>query len=237
MPYQEETIKTIGDRLRLLLAAGHKSRFPMLKELFSETVGGNPHLEVERAWMFETGFDLAGVPMAGFDVRVRLFANLIENMIEKYRSSYANVGRALGTGVEVEVRWAPLAFMEASVGYRYLFARDLVDDLPLDFRTPHRLVLGIRFLTRAGFTAGLEVLCASGQRSVYFDTLTAEWVNDELPPHVLVNGRLRYELQAGPAVGLYVFMDGRNPLDASYVSGSFEPRPGREVVIGLGVEL
>jgi outer membrane cobalamin receptor len=229
--------RSLGEKLLFLIAGGHKARFPTLKELFSETVGGNPYLEVERAWMLETGIDGSDVPAAGLESSVRLFCNVIQDLIEMYRDSYANVGRALTAGGELEVGYRPAPFLQLFAGYRYLFARDLENNRPLDYRTPHRVILGLRFFTRFGLTGAVEVLYGSGQRSTYFDSLAGAWQEDRLPGCVIVNGRLRYELPVGTAVRLSLLLDGRNLFDAGYVVGSFEPRPGREIMFGLGIRL
>jgi outer membrane receptor protein involved in Fe transport len=63
------------------------------------------------------------------------------------------------------------------------------------------------------------------------------WSDDRLASHVLLDARIRYERPLGSVMSVYLYVDGRNLLDTNYVSGSFEPRPGRQVVLGMGARL
>ena len=226
--------KALGEGFHLMAAAGHKVRYPTLKELFSNSAGGNPNLKSEHAWMAETGFDSNGIPFKDLDTSMRLFWNSIQDLIESYRQAYANVGRAVTAGVELEVRYKPVSFLQLLSGYRYLYARDLENDRPLDYRTPHRVMLGARLLTRFGLTCIVDATYNSGQQSYYADSLTGDWVHENLPSYVLVNGHIRYEHAVNTLIALYLFADGFNLLDTNYYVGSFEPRPGRELIFGIG---
>ncbi|GEM_PF-1228110 len=225
---------SVAEGLQLVAAAGHKVRFPMLKELFSNSLGGNPDLDSERAWMVEAGFDAKGFPVAGLEASARGFFNSIEDLIDKYRDAYANVGQALTAGVELEVRYRPLGWLQLLAGYRYLYSRDLDRDRPLDYRTPHRVLAGARALTDFGLTGGVQVSYSSGQQAYYFDTLSGVWIEDRLAGYVLLGAHLRYDFAFDEVSALYAYVDGLNLLGADYNVGSFEPRPGREFVFGLG---
>jgi len=225
--------RALGERVRVMAAGGHKVRFPMLKELFSNTIGGNRDLRAERAYMAEAGVDTRGLWLDGLDTSLRLYGNAIRDLIESYRQAYANIGRAVTAGVEVEIRYRPAERAQLSAGYRYLHAWDLEHDRPLDYRTPHRVRLGARASTRSGLTLALEAAYNSGQKAYYIDQVSGGWVEDKLAGYVLTHAHLRYEL--GVAAGqLYFFADGFNLFDANYAVGSFEPRPGRELIAGLG---
>jgi outer membrane cobalamin receptor len=221
------------EELRLTAAIGHKVRFPMLKELFSNTIGGNPTLDTERAWVSDIGVDSDGVFVQGLDLSAHAFGNSIRDLIEKYRDVYANIGHAIIAGATVEVRYKPISLLQFYTGYRYLYARDLEHKRPLDYRTPHRVTLGERLYFNLGLTVSLEAVFNSGQHAYYVDAVSGNWKEDALPPFTLMNGHLCYEHKVRSAV-LYVTVDGLNLLDIDYSVGSFEPRAGREVMIGIG---
>jgi iron complex outermembrane receptor protein/outer membrane receptor for ferrienterochelin and colicins len=221
------------DGLRPMVAFGHKVRLPMLKELFSNSVGGNPDLEAERAWMVEAGLDTTDLPGPGFSTSTRVFFNDIRDLIQKYRDAYANVGHALTAGLELEARYAPVAFLQLVTAYRYLYSRDLDNDRPLDYRAAHRVRLGAQASSAWGLRGSLDATFASGQRAYYADALTG-WVEDRLPGYALLHAHLRYDVAASSWAGLYLFLDAFNLLDAAYAVGSFDPRPGRELTLGVG---
>jgi iron complex outermembrane receptor protein len=225
------------NEISLMAAIGHKVRYPMLKELFSNNVGGNPDLKVERALMAETGFDTSGLFAKGLEVSTRLFFNSIEDLIEKYRNDvYANVGQAVTAGTEIALKYQPVEFLELELGYRYLYAYDLEHDHPLDYRTPHRVIEGVRVLTGFGLTWALDAAYNLGQRGYYTD-INSEWVEERIPDYIVFNAHIRYELLLGDIVTAYLFADGFNLFDIDYYNGSFEPRSGREVILGLGGRL
>ncbi len=226
--------RSLGDRVRLMTAGGHKVRLPMLKELFANSIGGNTELRAERAWMSEAGVDTHGLGLPALDSSLRLFWNAIADLIERYRDRYDNIGRAITAGVEAELRLAPVEQLQLYAGYRYLHARDLERDRALDYRTPHRVLAGARAATRFGLTAAVGLTVSSGQEAYYVDALTGDWVAERLGGFALVDAHLRYLVTALAPVEVYLYADAFNLLDTSYVVGSFEPRPGREVIVGLG---
>lgn len=222
-----------GEHLRVMAAGGHKVRYPMLKELFSNSIGGNPNLRAEQAWMAETGFDSNGLLSDRLDTSLRLFWNSIRDLIQSYREAYANIGRATTAGAEAEVRYKPVEALQLFSGYRYLYARDLENHRVLDYRTPHRVRAGARAFTRFGLTGGLDATYSSGQRGYFVDP-TGTLIEDRLPGFFLANVHLRQALGFGAHGELYAYAHAFNLFDTNYVIGSFEPRPGREVILGLG---
>jgi outer membrane receptor protein involved in Fe transport len=167
---------------------------------------------------------------------VRLFFNSIGNMIQTHRNSvYDNVGQAITTGTEVELRYKPAEFLQLLSGYRYLYSRDLDYHRPLDYRTPHRVLLNARVLTSIGLIGSVEWTYSSGQKGYYVDPGNADvWKKERLPVYALVNAHVRYELGLGDIYHVYFFADAFNLLDQNYYVGSFEPRPGRELLTGIG---
>ena len=222
------------ERLRWMVAVGHKVRYPMLKELFSNTIGGNPDLDSEHAWMAEAGVVSDGFPIDGLDVSVHFFGNFVRDLIDNYRDVYANIGRSVLAGSEVALRYTPIDLLQFYSGYRYLFARDLEHERVLDYRTPHRVVLGERLFFGFGLTFAVEAVFNSGQKAYYVDTVSGDWIEDSLSAFILLNGHLRYERTVRDRSTIYLYLDGFNLLDINYCVGSFEPRSGREVIIGIG---
>ncbi len=224
--------RSIGDEWVLMIAGGRKARLPMLKELYSNNVGGNPDLKSEFAWMGETGFDFHSDKI-GLDASLRLFFNSIENMIEKHYDDFQNVGHAITAGAEVEFKYTPVSFLQFIGGYRYMYSLDVERDRSLDYRTPHKLRLTARYLAPFGLTVAVSGIYNSTQYAYYadVDTLTRE----KMDGYFLLNASVRYDLKIkGQDAGLYLFVTGHNLLDSNYCVGSLEPRAGREIMFGLG---
>lgn len=224
--------RSLGDSFVLMAAAGRKARLPMLKELYSNNVGGNDKLKSEFAWMGETGFDFNSEAI-GLDASVRFFYNSIENMIEKYYFDYSNVGHAITAGTEIELKYSPISFIQIIAGYRYLYSRDVERERVLDYRTPHKVRLTARYIAPFGLTVGLSGIYNATQYAYYTDIDML--IRDKLDGYFLLNANIRYDLTLRQKnAGLYLFANGHNLLDANYCVGSLEPRAGREVVFGIG---
>lgn len=224
----------LREGVRLTAGAGRKARFPTLKELFSNSLGGNPSLEVERANLLEGGVDLTGTPV---EATARLFWSEVRDLIDRRRDAYANVGHARLAGGELDLRHSPIAPLTLRAGYRGLFARDLDADRPLDFRTPHHVLGEAKVRAPHGFSGGVEATYDEGQRGSYVDPVTGAWREDRLDAFLLLHGHVRWELARADGAQLFVALDGLNLLDTNYATGSLEPRPGREWILGLGGRL
>jgi len=244
---------TLGRGLRLLLAGGHKTRYPTLKELYSDAVGGNPDLEAERAWMTEAGGDLSGWPLKTSAFEVRVFGNWLSDVIDKPRDTFRNVGRARTAGVEVGMRlaaggpnWAPEAepssmdlrveaqpAWDVRAWYTFLDARDTETDRALDYRSRHSAAMDVRVRTWPGGRLSVQGIMKSGQESWYFDTLQAAWVHERLPGFMLLHARVSHTVVFSEAVVLEGYLSARNLLDTDYVVGSFDPQPGRSLFGGM----
>ncbi|MBN2526543.1 MAG: TonB-dependent receptor plug domain-containing protein [Deltaproteobacteria bacterium] len=227
---------TFSKRIRATAEVGHKVRLPLLKELFENVVGGNLDLEPEEAWMGELGLESSDIPFAGLDTSFHVFGSRIRNLIEKNEGTFDNIGRAVTAGTEFDIRYTPVPLFEIHGGYRYLFSKDLINDIRINYITPHRVVAGARLNFDFGLTASLEAVYNSGQHAEYSDA-TNQWVRDRTPDFVLLNSHIRYEPVFAPLKGGYLYIDGFNLTDANYVIGRFEPRPGREIIVGVGTQI
>ncbi len=219
---------------RMHLAMGSKSRFPTLKELYSERLGtsiANPDLKEERSWNNELGFTYQ---RDAWYVQGALFYNRLQDLIaqtylEQGIRQMQNVGKALLAGAEVELRWQHQQTL-VTMNYTYLQARNLSperDSDHLEYRPQHRLnVLGNLPLF-ASMEAGVEASYTAGQYFQNPDTRQWERLND----FALVNVRLSYRWHQ--AFQLYLRV--QNLFDRFYYSEYGVPMPGREFVAGVRI--
>jgi len=221
--------------LRLMASGGHKTRFPTLKELFANVVGGNASLRPEQAWMFEAGLDGGGRSLpAGARWRVRGFYNAVRDLIALRRQRFDNVAEATIAGAEMGVGLRPWGPLELDLAYTLLHAWDETEDRALDYRSRHNLLGSVQMHGRHGTSAALSALMRSEQVGWRPDPLSGGWIEERLPAHALLGVRVKQEWALGPAYRAHVALDVHNLLDSDYVAGSFAPQAGRRVHLGLG---
>jgi outer membrane receptor for ferrienterochelin and colicins len=137
-------------RLRASVARGFRA--PSFKELgwsfgnvsAGYVVNGNPDLQPESSWSYDAA--VAWSVARDVVLEVEGFRNDVQNLIDFSTTGTngqgflvfqpVNIGRARTQGVESAVRWNPRAW-SLSLGYTWLDARNLNDDLPLNRRAAH----------------------------------------------------------------------------------------------------
>ncbi len=236
--------RSLTPGVQFLVAGGRKVRFPTLKELFTNHKGGNINLRAEQALMVETGFNTNHCSSSQglldnmcLKTTSRLFASQVQDLILSYRDSYANVEEALIAGGELDTSLILSPRITAKIGYRYLFTRNETTGKSLDFRTPHRLALGLEFKPISPLTASVEMLFNSAQRGYFYNTALNNWQEDIVDSHYLLNCRLQYHLQVGSSLGTNIYLSALNLLDEDYATGSMNPQPGRQIMMGVGLAL
>lgn len=96
-------------RVRAYATLGRAFRAPNFSQLFSPGFGGlfagNPGLEPERSWSFETGVDVTPVP--GQRLTLSLFTNRVDNLIDFSSEEFQaiNIREARTRGLEFEHEW------------------------------------------------------------------------------------------------------------------------------------
>lgn len=227
---------TPNSRWRLHVATGRKSRFPTLKELYSERLGrylANPELKAERSFNNEAGIDWKS-PKGS--LRVTLFYNRLTDLIAPRQlgnnlQQMQNIGEALLYGFDTgwRQRWHRL---ELTVSYTFLKAQNRSPDRDadyLEYRPRHTLYSELRYRINRRFTVGMEARYVAGQ---YFQNPdTGDW--RELNDYLLFHLRVGYRLTDLSAIYLCV----SNLTDQFYYSEYGVPMPGRDVMAGLRVTL
>ena len=232
-------------RLRLSYAAGFRA--PSFKELYLDytniSVGyhieGNSDLEPETSRAYQADFELWNDN--DYHLRIHLFYNRIKNLIDydylgviegfgTYRS--ANLLAAKTWGVDWDMEYFPLSWLNLSLGYSYLDSWDETTANPLTFKSKHKGQAALKFK----FDNGLRI----SLRGQYFGKKfywmewdevsnggTKDWISD----YVLFHANLSF-----PVLGKFrATLGGRNLSD--YVNKKWGPMPGREFYIGLAYNL
>lgn len=155
----------VKDNLYLRASVGRGYRAPTPSELFSTTsVSGirvipNPELKSESNWNFEVG---ANYTLSDFlKIDAAIFGNELYNFIEPSMDpatsfiQFKNITRARILGYEVNLNSEFFnKHLQTNIGYTYLWARDLKNNIFLKYRPRHLVVANVNYrydFVQAGF--------------------------------------------------------------------------------------
>ncbi|HYE96442.1 MAG TPA: TonB-dependent receptor, partial [Rubricoccaceae bacterium] len=228
-------------------AAGRKTRFPTMRELFGEALRRfllNPNLEPESSWLFEAGFGTSGARFSG---EVIPFATFTANTIDQRnvtdstgttRRQRINLRGSRVVGVEFVGAARPLRAVEVTghltvMDLRRL--RDAADD-------PERLAErpGVLGRLAAAYDAGrgpaalLEVVYTGRAYSLGNGNALVP-----LNPSLVLNARAAYRLRPSRMreASVEVFARVDNATDAVVTPQLGLPAPGRTAHVGVKVGL
>ncbi|MGB5895922.1 MAG: TonB-dependent receptor, partial [Ignavibacteriaceae bacterium] len=146
----------ITERVILRSSLGRGFRAPSLAEAFTSTsasgirIKPNPELQSETNLTFEVGVNYEIIPQLNVDLAA--FNNEYYDMIEPSvdptdnKVKFDNVVRARIQGAEINtlIRIIPDE-MTFNIGYTYLWARDLENNIALKYRPRHSLYSGLEY--------------------------------------------------------------------------------------------
>ncbi|MFV9644553.1 MAG: TonB-dependent receptor plug domain-containing protein [Desulfobacterales bacterium] len=219
----------LTDDTILHASIGKKTRFPQLKELYSEYAGGNPDLDPQKTICYEVGAEHYFT--TSLNGSISYFYNDIDDMINRETIAgekvYVNTGKVSMQGVEMAIDMNITDAFRVGANYTYLTTRDKEnEDRELEGRPRHRLNLDLRYQFPFGLSTNLQA--SYTQRQFEYD-------DDETrkcPDFFLINARVSQKLGRLWGVGSELFLDVRNITDKNYDEGS-GPMPGRNFLAGL----
>ena len=220
-------------QINLHAHAGHRSRFPTLKELYSENLGRNiPNRELtaERAWNYEAG--VTWMPGPQNELRLALYYSDVRGLIQNVfvtpdTRQQQNLGKALLAGTELSAR-ALLAGHAIEAAYTFLLAENRsanASSVRLEHRPRHSVTLAADVALPLGASLRAEGTFTGSRYSVDLDD--GSW--EELDGYWLFNLRLG----VGLLDGLELFGRIDNLTDTYYESEYGIPQAGRAVVGGI----
>lgn len=214
--------------LSVRASLGKKTRFPSLKELYSDYAGGNPNLGPEK----NVGYELdLGYQFSKVRLWANYFFNNVTDLIQYNRAlkQYENVGRAVLEGLETGLTYQPREGLLLKASYTYLWARDRSLDRTLPRRPRHKA------LFEAKFNLPWRVLL--DLRGTY----TAEQVDYlkdgtviKLDDYLLIDLNLEKGFSWRNRGYGDVFLTVTNLTDRNYDDGH-GPMPGRNFLAGLRI--
>ncbi len=226
----------LGKHWNLHFASGRKSRFPTLKELYSEYLGrsiANPNLKPEHGFNNEVGLEYRETKLS---VQWNLFYNQLHDLIvpvviSKKLNQMQNIGKSVFSGTEVSLRYKSKLF-HWLCHYTFLKALNRSSNRTsshLEYRPNHLFFLSLNYQPGQHWNLQSELQGAAGQYYQNQDNLKWQKLND----YILMNFRLQYQWN----LWLQIYMRVNNVFDRFYFSEWGVPMPGRQIVFGLQTEL
>jgi len=237
-------------------AAGRKSRFPTMRELFGAAIGKfvpNPALQPVTAWIGEVGVERQTsnwyLGATAFLNRVydtidkRTFTQEIiddENLPSDYlgKEQRINLKGARIYGVETTFRWTPTDALLLDGNVTWSRPRGFTDSENTQKLDEKPGLLGTGTVSY-DFPFGLSVLGqARYTGNVYARNEQNNYVTLPSSPSLVLDSRLSYELpRVTDLVGGSLYVRAENLTDETVFIGLGLPRPGRSFRVGLDLTL
>jgi iron complex outermembrane receptor protein/outer membrane receptor for ferrienterochelin and colicins len=214
----------------LYASVGKKTRFPTMKELYSDLAGGNDSLDPQQTIAYEIGGDKQ------FGDRVTLSGAVFYNDVEDrivYDSDddLINAGETTIKGVEASLRIKTPWRLDIGLGYTYLTSKEKQDSTSAEtdaaYLPDHKATLDLRYAFDFGLSASFQAIY-TGEQTEYDDDDAAYTLDD----FFVCNLRLNQEFSLTPKMSTNIFIEVKNILDENYEEGS-GPTPGRNFLAGI----
>lgn len=216
---------------QIYFSVAKKSRFPTLKEFYSEYLGRNipnPDLREEKAMNYELGFR-SHLSQKG-TLEISLFYSDLKDLIVQKRIEMIyqmqNVNQADYLGAEFSLDYEIQKGYDLSISYSYLRARDTSLERKssrLEYKPPHKLALILNFNLPLALEGMAKALFINKR---YFEDRGGEF--KPLSPYTLLDLRISKKLG-----NLEIYLLLKNLMDEYYEFEEGFPGPGREFIVGI----
>lgn len=223
--------------LSIHINGSKKSRFPTLKEFYSQTAGrdlANPNLAIEKSINSELGF----VYQHSSEIMINgsLFYNSIDDLInlvflEGGLRQYQNIGKAEMKGAEIAFRYIGKN-ISTNLAYTYLDAKNVSEDREsdiLEYRPEHVLSLTADYGFTFGTTIRGELVYTANKYGVDSDTREFVKMENVMTTNIRISQKLFEHY--------LVYLRANNIFNRYYESEYGFPQAGRELFIGLRMSL
>lgn len=216
---------------QIYLSVAKKSRFPTLKEFYSEYLGRNipnPDLKEENSVNFELGFRYFFSSNSSLEISI-FYSDLKDLIVRKRIETLyqmQNIDRAKYSGAEFSLSCQIKEGYDLNFSYSYLQAKNTSLERKsslLEYKPPHKLALIFSYKLPFSLEGMAKALFIDKR---YFED--QEGVFKPLSSYILLDFRLSKKLG-----NFEIFLLLKNLLDENYEFESGFPAPGREFLIGL----
>lgn len=220
----------LNDQTTLHSSIGKKTRFPALKELYSELAGGNPDLQAEKVLAYEIGG--SHVFSNTTNGSVAMFHNEITDLISYINQEYININEATISGFEANLDIKLSSNISTDLNYTFMTTVDKSnDDRELEGKPNHRINSLLNYQFQFGLSANLQATYCQSQ---YWLNDNSEW--EKLPDYLILNTKFIQDLGKISQVNAELFLQISNLTDLDYYETN-GPEPGRNILIGLTMKI
>ena len=221
----------LTDGFNWFASLGRSFRIPTYTELYYDTPAnqGNPDLEPEQAWTYETGVRWR---KKGLGTNFSLFLRDAEDVIDWTRASDQdpwkahNIAEDTTRGFELGLDFYPQAYLirtfvsAVNVAYSYLDSDWDIGELDSKYVLDH-----LRHQVHGSVTIGWLDALTQVVKARYEKRMVGD-------SHIVVDTRLAYKWRRYEA-----FLEVTNLFDEQYVQSGFAPMPGRWVIGGVKLKM
>ena len=216
-----------------------KSRFPTLKELFSEHLGrfiANPNLDKERSINTEAGLKYN---FQNTNFIISLYYSNVKDLIQivnisSTKQQCQNIANTEFKGIDLSLV-QNFRYFDVCVNYLYLSAKNLTQGATsenLEYRPEHRTDINVSKQYDFGFFWKAQVSYTSNQYAQFTDNY--QWV--EIPDFIIYDAQIAYTPKSFLPTPVKFFIKINNIFDKYYESEYGFPQPGRNIQIGIDSE-
>lgn len=228
----------LGENALVSFKLGQQSRFPTLKDLYSDRLGNyrpNPDLKAEKAMHYEAAYSKKFSNENG--LKVNLFRSDVRDLIDRvvdttggYKYQMRNINKSVLEGVELDADLHLGSRFLFQPFYHYLYAKNVSQGRSsdnLEYRPAYITGFNTSYRMGEDFFAYFELKYVSWQkyRDANIKTYDA-W--DTLPGYAVVNLKLEKKIH-----DLSVWFRVENLLDKNYETERGFPEEGRTFFLGL----
>ncbi len=227
------------DLMEKMSVYGHvsrKSRFPTLKEMYAEILGGyrkNPELKEEHTLNFELGTEITAAE--NLDLSVAGFYNSVNNLIdisfpEQDDRQFNNIGEAIFAGAEIGLTYKN-EYINTNLNYTCLHSENTAKDAQsekLSYRPKHLFNVTLSDSYEIGFSWRIEGNFMGEQ----YGAVRGGGFK-RLPDYFLLNARAAFRI----IDALEIYLRGNNLTDEYYETTYGYPRPGIRLFGGVRVSI
>ena len=217
----------LTDDINIYTSVSKKTRFPQMKELYSDLAGGNDSLKPQKTVAYELGTKIRVNDIIGFNVAG--FYNDIDDRIVSENKKYLNKGESKFIGVETAMDITTPWNLDLGLGYTYLHAREKdspdAEEKDAEFTPEHKATFDARYFFDFGMTLSFQCIYTGEQ--VEHDGSTPTTISD----YFVANAKVIQKWQITEKIATDVFVEVSNLFDKDYYIGH-GPEPGRNFLVG-----
>jgi outer membrane receptor protein involved in Fe transport len=226
-------VYSLNNKTSFHASVGKVTRFPHLKELYSQLAGGNPNLDPQKAISYELGASQKFNNI--FDGSLSLFNSDISDLITYITlpsrdKIYVNIGKANIKGIETDLDAKITESFQAKLNYTYMLTEDKSTEKELSGKPKHKLNMDLCYIFSFGLTSAVQASYTAG---AYWNDFSNNWA--ELPGFTVINVRLSQDLGKLLLKNSEFFLQVNNVADKYYYETD-GPEAGRSCLAGMTIK-